>query len=145
MCNVSHFDECVCKMHKHLNNNNNSTFHLHNMTTILSFYLYTEFRVFQNQDGYDFKVTKRRGMKICDVRFCVCVAIEITKLLQAWRVQQWWKTMSHTLTGEEHISSALSSVWYTLTEGHSFNPCGCTWVRSVQCQEVSKTLTPSNC
>lgn len=59
-------------MHKHLNNNN-STFHLHDMTTILSFHLYTEFRVFQNQDGYDFKVTKRRGMKICDVRFCVCV------------------------------------------------------------------------
>lgn len=42
------------------------------MTTILGFHLYTEFGVFQNQDGNVFRVTEMRGMKICDVRFLLC-------------------------------------------------------------------------
>ncbi len=75
-------------------------------------------------------------MKIYDAGFFVC-GYKDNKASAGMRVQQRWKTMSHTLTGEEHISSALSSVWYTtLTEGHNLNLCGCTRVRSVQCQWV---------
>lgn len=55
---------------------------------------------------------------------CVCVYID-NKASSATERTTVVKTMSHMLTGEEHISTPLSSVWYTTsTKGQSFNPCG---------------------